>query len=560
MDGLDANQDPDLIPAAGFVTSTASVPYLPDPTASPNPATILTTSVVAVLDHEGYLCTPVEGTLDPSYRGVRLIATDDADILVTNWTWNATYSFSTLAIPTHSFAVPDDGVVDLTTVVRVPSSAGIGTEQAEALAASAQAAAIQSAQDAATAAQAAVDAAGAAQVTDANISALVANPASDTADAVTNLVDAAAADKLDVDDAINTYQSQAALDAAAAAKVNTDGTATNAAVKTIADAAAEPKLDAADLDAQSAALVDNVASSWWTAILAKLKTLFVGKGDLFTSATDAPYNADPTGVVDATAALNAASAAATAKGPNARLFIPAGNYKTTGTVTVACELDATQATINYYGTGTALVIGSESAPNIVTARQVYRAPRVINKNRGTTGWDGTSVGIRTVNLNTCELFVPFVQDFEKGLVMYGYTGGNAYNTVTLGALWENHKNLVLDTDTAGYTNQNMFLGGRLQHSLTKGATVDDVNAAQIYMATSFGGGPNNNTFINTSFEGDNVAYYRIDLSGKYNHFYNCRFEAPGGVPPRVRYRSTAQWNKIDGGYNIQSLVETSTGH
>jgi hypothetical protein len=251
VDGVDDDQDPDAAPAAGFVTFTASVPYLPDPTASPNPATILTTSVVAVLDNEGYLCTPAQGTLEPSYRGVRLIATDDPDLSVEGWTWNATYSFSTvagqkLAIPTHSFAVPSGGVVDLTTVVKVPSSAGIGTEQAEALAASAQAAAVQSAQDAATAAQAAVDAAAAAQVTDTGVAALVATPGSATALEVAGLVDESNAGKLSTDDAVGIYQSQAALDAAAAAKVGTVGTATNTAVKAIADNSASGKLNAAE--------------------------------------------------------------------------------------------------------------------------------------------------------------------------------------------------------------------------------------------------------------------------------------------------------------------------
>jgi len=61
---------------------------------------------------------------------------------------------------------------------------------------------------------------------------------------VTALVVTAAADKLNVDDAINTYQSRAALDAAAAAKVSTGGTATNTAVKAIADASAEAAVQA----------------------------------------------------------------------------------------------------------------------------------------------------------------------------------------------------------------------------------------------------------------------------------------------------------------------------
>ena len=139
--------------------------------------------------------------------------------------------------------------MDLTTVVKVPSSTGIGTEQAEALAASAQAAAVQSAQDAADAAQSAADAAGAAQVTDSNISALIGNPATDTAQATKALVDEAAATKLEADDAALTYQQISTLDAALAARVATDGTSTQEAVQSIADtsaaAAAAPKLDAA---------------------------------------------------------------------------------------------------------------------------------------------------------------------------------------------------------------------------------------------------------------------------------------------------------------------------
>jgi hypothetical protein len=304
VDGVDDDQDPDAVPAAGFVTFTASVPYLPDPTASPNPATILTTSIVAVLDNEGYLCTPAQGTLEPSYRGVRLIATDDPDLSVEGWTWNATYSFSTvagqkLAIPTHSFAVPSDGVVDLTTVVKVPSSAGIGTEQAEALAASAQAAAIQSAQDAATAAQAAVDAAAAAQVTDTGVAALVATPGSATALEVAGLVDESNAGKLNTDDAVGIYQSQAALDAAAAAKVNTDGTATNAAVKAVADtsaaAAAGPKLDATTAASTYAVKPDNGSKP-------------IGKGELFINVAD--YLAVGDAATDDTNAIQAALTAA----------------------------------------------------------------------------------------------------------------------------------------------------------------------------------------------------------------------------------------------------------
>lgn len=251
-DGPDQDQDPDGIAATGTVTFTAAVPYLADPTAS---TVILNTKVVGVLDVEGYLCTPVQGTLDPAYRGVRLIATDDPDVSVTGWTWNVSYQFGkvnkeTLTIPGHGLAVLSNGTVDLSTAVTVPSSPGLGTEQAEALTASAQAAAVTSANEAAAAAVSASNAAAAAQATDANVAGLVTGPGQ-TRDAVDSITAAAVAPKLNSDDAASTYQSITGLPASVAAQVSTPGTSTNTAVKAIADSAAAPKLDAAEKGAAS---------------------------------------------------------------------------------------------------------------------------------------------------------------------------------------------------------------------------------------------------------------------------------------------------------------------
>lgn len=136
IDGPDPDDEPDFIAAVGRIMFVASVPYLPDPTADPAPVTLLQAPVVGILDHEGYLCTPNEAG-GPGNRGVRLVATDDPDVLVQEWTWNVKYTFEKVngVVPTiesHAFFLPSDAQVDLTTLVKVPSSPGLGLEQVEA--------------------------------------------------------------------------------------------------------------------------------------------------------------------------------------------------------------------------------------------------------------------------------------------------------------------------------------------------------------------------------------------------------------------------------------------
>jgi len=290
VDGVDGDQEPDAVPASGTVTFTASVPYLPDPTGTPDPATILTTSVVAVLDSAGYLCTPQRGTLTPAYRGVRLIATDDPDLSVEGWTWNAVYNFApvngtAVAIPTHSLAVPAGTSIDLAVAVKVPSSNGIGIEQAEALAASAQAAAV----------AAAASAADASEVTDAGVSALLSDAGSDTRAVVNGVVTVATAGKLDTTVAAATYVKAANLDSAAAAKVLTSGTSLNNAVKVSVNAAAASKIAMTEKGAASGVAQLDSGSKVPVAQIPDLSASYAAKS-VETSKLDASQKGAASGV------------------------------------------------------------------------------------------------------------------------------------------------------------------------------------------------------------------------------------------------------------------------
>ena len=327
------------------------------------------------------------------------------------------------------------------------------------------------------------------------------------------------------------------------------------------------KINQSNVDVQNQ--LDNIILESGTSDAEVVQARLAGNGDAFTTLKERLDARDENllsrdinavdfgivgdGIADDTAALQAASDHAASLGSDKVLFIPKGNYRTTDTVTFKNSLNAVQATIRYEGLGTAIVLGDDSAGS-VTARQFYNAPKVINRSRGSEYWDDTSVGIKCVNLNTCEITIPFIQDFETGLLLYGYGQGCSYNTIFIGALWDNRKNLLMDSDTSGWCNQTLFINGRLQHSLNKGAFENDPEAVQIKLGSN-GSRTSNNTFINTSIEGHNVGEYRLDIAGSSNHFYNMRFENHSSENAKVMYRENSAMNRIFGGFHSQNITE-----
>lgn len=272
------------------------------------------------------------------------------------------------------------------------------------------------------------------------------------------------------------------------------------------------------------------------------------------------------GITDDTEALKKAIDHVNSVGSDAVLYIPRGLYKTTDTIQITSNLEAKYATLRYHGNGVALRVGDASSAGIMQTRLKFELPKIICRERGNDGWDGTSVGAQLINLNTCFIDVPFIQDFETGLELWGYGQGCSYNTYNLGALWDNHKQLVFKNSENGWTNQSLFLNGRLHQSVSKGAYEGDPQAGQIvlsssvYDTTSDSSLTSNNTFINTSVEGYNVAKYRIDISGSYNTFLNLRFENHSSTPPKIMYRNNSFRNKVIGGYHSQTIVEEFEGN
>lgn len=123
-DSSDVDPYPDGKPASGTILFTPSADYVKNASATPDPVTILPSTVSCNLDSEGYILGP-DGN-----RGVRLIATDDTDNNPSGWTWSVYYRLTdelgvaTNTIPSHSISLPEGTTVDLTTALPVPDANG----------------------------------------------------------------------------------------------------------------------------------------------------------------------------------------------------------------------------------------------------------------------------------------------------------------------------------------------------------------------------------------------------------------------------------------------------
>jgi hypothetical protein len=123
-DSADSDLYPDGMPAKGSVLFTPSPNYVKNVNASPAPVTILPATISCDLDSEGYILG-YSGT-----RGVRLVATDDADNNPVDWTWKVTFRLTdadgtpTRGIPDFSFELPQGTTVDLTSASPVPDANG----------------------------------------------------------------------------------------------------------------------------------------------------------------------------------------------------------------------------------------------------------------------------------------------------------------------------------------------------------------------------------------------------------------------------------------------------
>jgi hypothetical protein len=272
------------------------------------------------------------------------------------------------------------------------------------------------------------------------------------------------------------------------------------------------------------------------------------------------YGARADNATNDAAAINAANTAAAAAGGNGGVvYFPPGTYYISSAVTFTTHVEGRQAQINTDQDIVAIQVGDGT--NYVEGKTLL-LPNVRNTSKTGTGWTGSSVGVKCVNLTNCTVHPGEIRGFVTGLnVTAAGTKGTVYNVFELGAckLYDNKVQLLIKpADADAWCNQNQFFGGRFLFNTDEGTAVAGTRNIMIdYYSDANAHLVNNNTFIGASLEGD-VPEYHADILGGWNYLRDCRWEA---TTPKVNIRSYSasrysQRNSVQGGYASETITYT----
>ena len=260
------------------------------------------------------------------------------------------------------------------------------------------------------------------------------------------------------------------------------------------------------------------------------------------------------GRTDDAAAINAADAAAVAGG--GRLHVQ-GTHAIASTVTISSNAECLpSATFNWIGTGTGTAVQvGPGGSGVILYRSRIRLPRIINAKKSALGWAQSGVagttGVKCVNLDHCDVFVPYIRDFENGLVQYGQGAGFQFTTIHLGHLDNNKVQQTLTADATGWCNDNKTRGGGMSYNSAEGSSVSGTRDIYLPTTTNI---LNNNVWDAVSLEGDTPEFH-VESGGLYNEWRGCRWEN-GATGCRVKWLSSGGFEQILGGYQAERIVAT----
>lgn len=246
------------------------------------------------------------------------------------------------------------------------------------------------------------------------------------------------------------------------------------------------------------------------------------------------YGAVGDGVTDDTAAFQAAHDAC---GANGAILIPPGTYA----LNEWC-ISKSDLTILCYGVlaplaagDTCIIIGQDSSGD---TQHVARLKGNLTLSTGQSWFQATVSDWRTTTaLKVVDLYEA---DVHLDITGFGYamkivpelvgtsvtSAPVAYNVFHIGRLYDNMRAVYIDCTATGYCNENTWIGGRYGgRSLSFAENIAAGGAATdpwlVYIADNGVSYPNNNRWLNPSFEGAYAAFY---CEASYNRVFGARWE------------------------------------
>lgn len=243
-----------------------------------------------------------------------------------------------------------------------------------------------------------------------------------------------------------------------------------------------------------------------------------------------------------------------------------GVFYTNQTLNLYCDADLSCMTVNSSCPSISVDVAKLDYSYIFS--KTIHLPKVICSTKTGKGWSSSGlIGVRTVNLDACFIYVNLIRDFKIGLNCHATSGkGNCYSNYYIKHLNNNQINHQISADNDGsWTNENKFFGGRFSFFSNEGNNVPDTRHIFIKAANFV---PNQNIWFSPSIEG-NTPEYHLENQGCWNAIYSARWEAE---PPKVLYSvnesltgnefsiaNQGTKNLICHGYNVDVIKVTHTG-
>ena len=171
------------------------------------------------------------------------------------------------------------------------------------------------------------------------------------------------------------------------------------------------------------------------------------------------FGADKTGVLDSTAAIQAAIDNA---GTTKTVIVPYGTFLISNKITnPELVLMKCFGKLNYTGTGDGIELGH---PTIAKRPKTYEQFSIRLENTDSVG-SSTGTGVNLRNCSGLNIAIS-VDNFQNGLRLQGDRAGCQLNNIFLGRVFNNLNGIYLEQSVSGFVNQNTFYGGSISTQST----------------------------------------------------------------------------------------------